>query len=615
MENKEIKKDVQANSFNEPISEAGLQEQHFDTTLPAEFADAEAEDIENFNSLSKEGIVKTIEDFLLDQNYNNIRSKIIPLREAFNELCSQEKQNLLEKYIENGGEREEFEYKPDELEARFNIALKKVNRKRNEFLGEQEKHREQNLATKKEILVQLKELIQNEENMAKAFNTFHELQAKWRAAGPVPPKNANDLWQTFKLYIKKFYDLIKINRELQELDQRKNLEMKLHTCEQLEDLSLEPSLNKALSKLNILQNRWKEIGHIPRDKRIEIGERYKAAGDKIILRKKNYLEQLKHKQEESLKLKAELCEKAEQISIDDNPTLHEVQEKAQQVSDLQTAWRKTGYTERTISEHVWKRFKTACDNFYIQKQQFYNKRKKEHQANLQLKSELCIQAESLINNTDWKKTSAELRRLNEEWKKIGPVGIKMSNKIWYRFKKACDTFHQNRKSHFSGIDKQHEENYQKKLQLLERIEQFKPTKNKEENLSVLKNFQREWTEIGLVQFEKKDELFARYKKLIDELFDGLRLNEKEKDELRYRKNTSSTKSSSVPRDKGFDEKRNVANKISQLINDVSLWENNLGFFAKSKNADQIKQEFELKIKTAKEEIAKLKEQQEKIKSF
>jgi uncharacterized protein DUF349 len=592
-----------------------IQETSLNSLPQEEPSEVEVEQSENYNALGKEELVNIIESFLTEQDYNLIKSKIAPLKDAFNDLITHEKQEQFEKYAEGGGEKEDFKYKSDDLEIKFNDALRKVHKRRIEFHENQEKLREENLIAKQEILKQLKDIIQNEENMSRAFNTFHDLQAKWRAIGPVPPKNMNDLWMTYKLYIEKFYDLIKINRELQDLDQKKNLEMKIHYCEKAEELLLEPSLNKSLSKLQSLQNSWREIGPIPRDKRTEIGERFKAAHDKILERKKEYLEKVKEKHEENLKIKTALCEKAEEITVNENITHNELQEKLKLVLELQTQWRKTGPAERTEGEKTWKRFKTACDNFFRHKQEFYSRKKKEFQANLQAKTELCIQAEALMNSTEWKNTAAELKRLNEAWKKTGPVGSKMSDKIWNRFRMACDAFFNNRKSHFSEIDKEHEENYTKKIQLLERIEQFIAGANKEDNLNHIKNFQREWTEIGLVPIEKKDELSGKYKKQIDDLFSRLKVSEHEKREIRYKEKIESFKQVPHSQEKINDEKRNLMHKISQLKNDVIVWENNLGFFAKSKNADQIKKEFEEKINKAKDEISRLKGQLQVIKTF
>lgn len=616
MEKKELNEEVPMNE-HAVSSEGSIEENKTANAVvvPEEQPEVEVEQVENFSVFTKEELVTTIESFLADQDYSIIKSKINPLRDAFNDLVSHQKQEQLEKYLETGGEKDDFEYRADALEQRFTDALKKVNKRRIEFLENQEKQREKNLAAKHDILQLLKDIIQNEENMSRAFNTFHDLQNKWRAIGPVPPKNVNDLWMTYKLYIEKFYDLIKINRELQDLDQKKNLEMKIRMCEQMEELMMEPSLNKSLSRLQTLQNQWREVGTIPRDKRTEIGERFKAASDKIVERKREYLDGLKIKHAENLKLKEALCGKVEQITVSENPSHNEFQEKTKEVLELQNEWRKTGMADKAANDEIWKRFKGTCDLFFKQKQDYYQKKKKEYQANLQAKTELCIRAEALVNSVDWRNTSVELRKLNDEWKKIGPVGAKMSDKIWNRFKSAADIFFTNKKEHFADAEKEYEGNLVKKNELIERVSQFKLGEDREQNFTTLKDFQREWTDIGLVPHDKKDEIYARFKKLIDELFNGLRLNEKEKREMQFKQKVDYLKNAANANEKISDEKRVLMNKISQLNTDVTLWENNLGFFAKSKNADQIKQEFESKINKAKSEISELKKQLQVIKTF
>ena len=611
---KNIQQDLPAEQ-EQDIAENALPEEQLLHSAEVEQIEMVIEPVENFLEFSKEELVAAIENILTEPDNNISKSRIFSLREAFNDLVNHERQQQLEKYLEEGGEKKDFIYKADELEIKFFDALKKINRRRTEFLENQEKQRDENLKIKKEILFHLKEIIQNEENMQKAFNKFHELQEQWRTTGPVPQKDVHDLWMTYKLYIEKFYDLIKINRELQDLDQRKNLEMKLRVCEQMEELLLEPSINKALSKLSVFQNTWREIGTVPRDKRTEIGERFKTASSKIIERKKEFLDQQKIRLAESLNLKTALCEKAEQVTVEENISHHELQEKLKLINEMQLEWRKSGYAEKTIGGELWKRFKNACDNFFSLKNEYYSKKKKEYQSNFQAKTELCMQAEAMANSTDWKNSSVELKRLHEQWKKIGPVGYKFSDKIWNRFKKATDAFYNHRKVHFAGIEKEHKENLMMKQQLIEKIKQFQPGESKNENLGVIRQFQHAWSEIGLVPFAEKENIYQQYKKAVDVLFDSLRISDKEKSEIRFKEKIDHLKSSPQGKEKISDEKHGLINKISHLNNEVNTWENNLGFFAKSKNAAQIKKEFEAKINKAKDEITKLKEQLQLIKNI
>jgi hypothetical protein len=225
-----------------------------------------------------------------------------------------------------------------------------------------------------------------------------------------------------------------------------------------------------------------------------------------------------------------------------------------------------------------------------------------------MKTELCIQAEALQNSNDWKATTAELIRLQQEWKKTGPVGDKHSEKIWKRFRTACDAFFTHKSEHFSTMDKEHDENLIKKLALIEEIEKFVPGEDSNASFEELKAFQRRWSEMGMVPMKQKDEINNRYKSVIDAHFDKLKATSGDRPKNRYVQKSDYVKHE-APR-KGDDERRSLQNKIAELKNDVQIWENNIGFFAKSKNAEKLKSEFEEKINQAKAEINKLKSKME-----
>lgn len=605
-DNHEWSEKLPADNLQEDFSDVGLMGE---TNLLAEH-----EPPDNFDSLSRKEIITLMEQCLGEPDFSSVQSRINVLRKAFQNISQNEKQVALDRFIEEGGDKADFKFEEDELEIKFRELVRMSHKKRQDFLHHQEKQREENLRTKEQILAELKHIIQNEENMGKAFHAFHELQERWRNTGAVPQNKANDLWMTYKLFVDKFYELIKLNRELQELDHRKNLEMKINICEQAEALMLEPSLQKALHRINMLQNQWRETGAVSRDRRAEIGERFKAACDHVFERRKEYAAQVKEQFEKNLTAKSELCERASLIVLSENPSFQEVNDKLAAMKQVQEDWRQIGPADKEKGEKVWLKFKSITDQFYKQRNEFFAKRKKEYQANLQAKTELCIQAEGLAGSTDWRQASAEIRKLHEAWKKIGPVQPKLNDKIWNRFKSATDNFYNSKKNHFAGMEKEQESNYQRKKELIEKMSSFTFGANRVENFEAIRKFQQEWNEAGMVPLSKKDDIYSQYKKALDALFDRLKISEKEKRDMRFREKLDHLKSQPHAKEKLNDEKRHIQNKISSLNNEVTTLENNLGFFAKSKNADQIIKEFEQKIVRAKEEVAKLREQLAMLKS-
>jgi len=591
----------------EPIEHADHAEETDDVSV--------AEPVENYLVYGKEELVKMLDDLLKEQDFIAARNKVSAIKEAFQTILSHERNEAMAQGEDEGAEKEEHEKPHDPLADKFFALLKKFNRRRIELREKQESEKNENLKAKSEILTEFKNLIQYEENMQKAFNRFHELQAKWRAIGPTPQQNVNDLWLTYKLYVDKFYELIRINKELQELDFRKNLAAKIKICERAEELILEPSINKALNHMQSLQNQFRETGPVPRDNKNEIWERFKAASDKIFERKHQYLGEQKEKYDKNLADKNILCEKAEELSKGTYLKSSEWQEKIKELLSLQAEWKKTGFAGKEENDKVWSRFKSAFDHFFHNKKEYYSKAKEEFNTHLQKKTELCLHAEALKDSTDWKNTTNELKRLQQEWKTIGSAGEYQERKIFNRFRKACDVFFENKSKHFASQDQQQEENYSKKLALIEEIEKFTAGDNHFESIETLKDFQKQWMELGLVPLPKKEEINTRYKKAIDQQFSNLRIDDATRSKSRHiqKFDNSYRPKAGTGNDKMDHEKRALVNKINALKSDVSLWENNIGFFAKSKNADVLKKEFEEKINKAKEEIKSLHEKMELVK--
>lgn len=573
------------------------------------------EAVENYLVYSKEELVHLLDELMKENDFSAIRNKVFAIKEAFQTLISQERHVSLAEEGEEATEKVEQAKIADPVADKFFALMKKFNRRRIELREKQDLEKNDNLKAKSEILVQLKNLIQYEENMQKAFNQFHELQNKWRAIGPAPQQNVNDLWLTYKLYVDKFYELIRINKELQELDFKRNLSAKIKICERAEELILEPSINKALNHMQSLQNQFRETGPVPRDNKNEIWDRFKAASDKVYERKQEYLNEQKDKYEGSLTEKNALCQRAEELSKGTYLKSSEWQEKIKEFLQLQADWKKTGFSGKEENDKIWNRFKAAFDLFFQNKKAFYNKSKEESVSNLQKKTELCLHAEALKDSTEWKATTMQLKQLQIDWKSIGSAGEYNERKIFNRFRKACDQFFETKQKHFATQDVTQEENYQNKIKLIEAIESFTAADNHHDNIETLKSFQKQWMEMGMVPLPKKEEINTRYKKAIDQQFSNLRIDDSDRHKMKYvRKSEDYNKPRTVAgKDKNDDEKRFLLNKVSALKNDVSLWENNIGFFAKSKNAEVLKSEFVEKINTAKEEIKALNSKIEQIK--
>lgn len=492
------------------------------------------------------------------------------------------------------------------MELEIKELLLKYRESRIEVNKHTDEEKNKNLEEKYNIIEAIKELVNSKESLNRTFQEFRELQNKWREIGPVPQQNLKDLWESYHYHVEAFYDYIKINKELRDLDLKKNLELKMKLCEKAEELLIEPSVVEAFRELQTLHDQWREIGPVSAEKRSEIWDRFKEATSKINRKHQEYFVNLKQDQKKNYDEKLILCEKAEEIAAIEIENHKDWETKSKELVELQKIWKTIGFAPKKFNNLVYERFRKACDQFFEKKRAFFSQNREEQQNNLQLKTELCIQAESLQNSTDWKKTTDELIALQKKWKEIGSVSAKNSDKIWKRFRAACDKFFESKSKFFSQIDTKYEENLELKNSLIAEIEKFELTSDVEQNLNMLKDFQRKWTEIGFVPLKFKNEIQEHYRRAINSKFDQLRLDENKKSSLKFRSRVeniiekpNSQHRLSIERDKFF-------NKMKQLENDITLWENNIGFFANSKNAESLIADVNNKIESAKKRIEELK---------
>jgi hypothetical protein len=560
----------------------------------------------DYSQLSKEDLVKVLADLIGTGMVTDIRRDVEAVKSSFYRKNKAEVDEIRKKFLAEGGQIQDFKIEESPLEVELKNLLNRYRELRSDMNKKLEDEKSINLAEKYKIIEAIKELVNSQESLNKTFQEFRELQNRWREIGPVPQQNIKDLWESYHYHVEAFYDYIKINKELRDLDLKKNLEAKITICETAEELLLEPSVVEAFRRLQKLHDQWREIGPVPVEKRAEIWERFKETTSKINRKHQEYFVNLKHDQKKNYEEKLMLCEKAEEISNLELNNHKEWEEKSNELIELQKVWKTIGFAPKKFNTQVYERFRKACDAFFERKREYYSQNREEQQNNLQLKSELCIQAEALQNSTDWKKTTDELIALQKKWKEIGPVPLKQSDKIWKRFRAACDTFFESKVKFYSQIDTRYEENLEKKKRLIEQIENFEPTADVEKNLKTLKDFQREWSEIGFVPIKNKNEIQDRYRLALNNKFDQLKLDENKKSLLKFRNRVEGIVHKPNSQHRLHIEREKCFNKLKQLENDITLWENNIGFFASSENADSMINDVNNKIEMAKRKIEQLK---------
>ena len=571
----------------------------------------EAEDVElDIEGKTKEELAVMLEEIVGDPDVTKIKDKVTAIRVRFMQLNKEDMDKEFESFLEGGGEKDAFQHVMDDAEKRFNTAfgIFKANRaKQNELLDAQ---KVENLAQKQAILEELKQLIASEETLKKTYDDFRALQDKWKTIGQVPATENANLWNTYHFLVEKFFDKVNINRELRDLDMKKNLDAKIVLCEKAEELMDEKSMAKAFKSLQKLHEEWKEIGPVPQDKKDEIWERFKAATDKINAIRREHYSKIQEEQNANLGTKTALCEKAEELLADENSTINAWQKKSEELSELFKVWKTVGPAPKKQNEDIWARFKGSMDTFFAKKKEFFASLKDRQTENLERKINLCIEAEALQESTEWKKATERFKKIQEEWKAIGPVPKRHADKIWKRFRAACDTFFGRKAEHFGGLKEEENANLAAKQALIEEIKNFELKPNRAENMEAIKALQKRWIEIGHVPMKHKDSINAEYRKAVDALFDKMRSNQNEISTNEYKEMVELMKDDPESGDKMRREKTNLANKIQKLRDEISVLENNIGFFSNSKNSELMKAEYEKKINKAKNDLkvleAKLK---------
>jgi hypothetical protein len=561
---------------------------------------------EVFHEKSREEVLEQLKEVVQVENINKIKNKIALIRSAFIQKTKEKKQEDYEKFVQKGAEDEEFVEQPDELEQQFNEVFGVYKQKKAEYNRKQEEQKKINLERKNEILDRLRALISSEEPLKKTYDDFRALQAEWRNTGMVPRGEVNELWKNYHFLVEKFFDKVKINQELRNMGLKKNLEKKIDLCEKAEELLLEENINKSFKLLQKYHEKWREIGPVPQEKNEETWQRFKSATDKINQRRREYYDERNEQREENYKAKLALCEKAEALLEEEKNSVKDWLNATDRINELFKLWRSIGRAPGKQNDEVWSRFKTTIDKFYSTKKLYFKELKDHQKENYNKKMEIIEQAEALKESEDWKGTKNELINLQKKWKAIGPVPRKHSEKMWKRFRGACDYFFNRRDEYFKNIHQHEDENLKKKQEIVEKVNAFELSGNKGKDLEELKAFQRAWSEIGFVPIKQKDTIQKAFKEALDKHFDALQVSSTEKNVFKYKQKLENIKDDPDAGRKIGKERGFLLNKIDKIEEDLKLWENNVGFLSDSKKSNQLRKEFEKKIERSKQELATLK---------
>ena len=530
-----------------------------------------------------------------------VKDEVQAIKAAFFALRREETAKEKEEFLANGNEEADFTVKEDPDENNLKELLNVLKERRTEYNAAQEANREANLEKKRQIIALINEIANDPDNINRQFNRVKQLQQDFKDAGEVPATADTEIWKEFQRATERFYDVLKMNKEVRDYDFKKNPELKQQLCEEAEALDEESDIVTAFRKLQELHNKWREIGPVAKELREELWARFKAASSAINKKYQTFFEDRKSKEKENADAKTELCEKIEQISTDNLKTYAQWDEVTKQIIALQEDWKKLGYASRKANAALFARFRKSCDDFFAKKAEFYKSMKEELSGNLAKKIELCERAEALMDSTEWKEATDKFVEMQKEWKTIGPVVKKYSDNVWKRFIAACDHFFEQKKQQNVNVHAVEHENLKAKKDVIANLKAIIEEAGEDAAQKVRELMDR-WQEIGHVPFKEKDKIYAQYRELVDKAFETLN--------MRGSRPRGDGGFSRGPRqsgnDRGLSERDRLVRTYEQRMSELKTFENNMGFLtANTKSGNSLVQEMERRIARLKEEIAEL----------
>ena len=564
-------------------------------------------DQNNNTDLSMEELIAKIDLLTESKSPYSVSKEIEEIKSLFYLKLKADSKDKKDITVESTNKEEEVRVEEGKtlhpLEIKFKETYGKYKKEKSEFRKNREKEEGENLKIKREIIKDIDKITKEEESIRKTFENFRILQDKWRSTGNVPQTENNNLWQSYHHHVELFYDYIKINNDLRDLDFTRNLEEKNNIYKKAEALINEKSFNKAHHTLQELHEHWKSVGPVKRELREELWERFQNISRILNKKRNDYFLEKKEEDKKKLTNKNAICKKIDNLTLEVISSHNKWQETTIQCNEMETEWKNIGRLNKVDNTIAWQILRSTLNNFYNKKNAFYKQKKEEVNTVLKEKTDICEKAESLQNSTDWKGAGDQLIRLQNEWKNTAFSPAEKSNKIWRRFKEACDTFFNNRKAYYKTQDKEKEVCFKEKKELLNKLKAFKKSVDSKTNINQLKEFGDKWEKIGYVPIKKiriNEEFFS----LINTKFKELGLSKKALASEQYKNKVNSLKGNEKALS---NEKQLLRGKIDSLKRDIAQYENNISFFGNNKKTEPLKKQVELQISEVNSDIEILKQ--------
>lgn len=559
----------------------------------------------SFHQMSKEDLLEVLKKIVADNELEQ-HKEVTAIKQAYYSLVNKEREKQQEDFVASGNDISAFSYTPDESEEEFKNLLTEFKEKRSAFLEEREEIRKKNLEDKYKIIDQIKNISEDIDTINQQFPTFQQLQQDFKSAGEVPQGSETELWKNYQLAVEQFYDRLKVNKELRDLDFKKNFELKSQLIEKAESLAELPDVLEAFRTLQGLHEQWREIGPVARDVREEMWNKFKEASTVVNKRHQDFFQNKKENEQANETAKTELCEKVEAIDFGNFKSYSEWDDATKAILELQSAWKNLGFAARKVNNALFARFREACDKFFSAKAEYFKKAKEESRDNLAKKEALCEKAEALAANFDRKGALDEMQNLQKEWKEVGVVRRKQGDEVWKRFCAALDDFYGNRKKLFSGKKAEESANLKAKKEIVAKLKEISEDEDRNDVIDIIRELQSEWLNIGHVPFKDKDDINKAYRDELDRLFNAFDIKESRQ---RVRRYESELKKFAGEEGRMNRERDKLSRALEARLAEAKTIENNLGFFknVKSNAGNSMIKDMEKKIQKLKAEADEIKE--------
>jgi hypothetical protein len=570
-------------------------------------------ELKEYDKMSLEALTAELERLVKNEKVQAIKNHVDAIKREFdsqfNDLLEEKKSD----FLSDGGNEIDFYY-TSPIQKQFKTIYKDYRNKLSEHRKKLDQNLKQNLADKLQIIEEIKGLLNVEENINTTYKHFKELQERWRQTGPIPRDKYNNAWNSYHHHVEMFYDFLHLNRDLRDLDFKHNLDKKLKIIERAEELAKDPDIMRAFRELQELHKMWKEeLGPVDREHREAIWERFKAATKIINDRRQTYYQELDKSYEKNLETKLDIINRINDINNQETKSHGAWQNKIKIVEALRNDFFNAGKVPIKVNEATWAKFKAAVRTFNRQKNTFYKGLKKDQFTNLQKKLELIKIAEDNKDSEDIEVTTALMKKIQNDWKKIGHVPRKDSDKIWNQFKAACNHFFDRLHAYKNAESQMSLEAFNKKQELLETIKSFKLTNDKEKDLESIKDFTNQWNAIGRVPNDKRY-IESKYSKALDDLFSNLDVDKDELEMIKFESKLEDLNNSDD--NKNLDNERSfIRKKIDEIKAQINQLENNLQFFTNVDESNPLVMEVHQNIEKHKDELKLWTKKLSKIKEL